>query len=100
MFSMEPSRTSPEHPLVGAITSALERVWEKPAVVMNRFSSYSPYYVFDQLGVPGFYVAYAQPDQSNHAPNENLSLEYFMNGILSSAAIFDAIGASPRTLPL
>jgi acetylornithine deacetylase/succinyl-diaminopimelate desuccinylase-like protein len=97
MFSTEPSRTPPDHPLVGAITSALVRVWEKPAVVMNRFSSYSPYYVFDQLGVPGFYVAYAQPDQSNHAPNENLSLEYFMNGILSSAAIFDEIGASPRT---
>jgi hypothetical protein len=62
--------------------------------VMNRFSAYSPYYLFDQLGIPGFYVAYAQPDQSNHAPNENLSIEYFMNGILASAAIFDQFGRS------
>ncbi|MEX2426455.1 MAG: M20/M25/M40 family metallo-hydrolase [Thermomicrobiaceae bacterium] len=98
MFTMEPSRTPPDHPMVDRLTGALRSVWNQEPVVMNRFASYAPYYLFDQLGVPGFYMAYAQPDQSNHAPNENLDLRYFRNGILTSIAVLDAFGShSPGT---
>jgi acetylornithine deacetylase/succinyl-diaminopimelate desuccinylase-like protein len=94
MFSMEPSRTPPDHPMVKPLAGALKRVWDEEPVVMNRFASYSPYYLFDQLGIPGFYMAYAQPDQSNHAPNENLDLRYFRNGILTSIAVLDQFGTA------
>ncbi len=92
MFTMKPSRTPPDHPMVGPLTDAMRRVWDTEPVVMNRFASYSPYYLFDQLGMPGFYIAYAQPDQSNHAPNENLDLTWFRNGILTSIAVLDQFG--------
>jgi acetylornithine deacetylase/succinyl-diaminopimelate desuccinylase-like protein len=96
MFTMEPSRTPPDHPMVRRLTGAMQRVWEQEPVVMNRFASYSPYYLFDRLGIPGFYMAYAQPDQSNHAPNENLDLRYFRNGILTSIAVLDEFGMSSK----
>ena len=92
VFTVEPSRTPPDHPLVAPMTRALERVWGVQPVVMNRFSSYAPYYIFDRLGLPGFYMPYAQPDQSNHAPNENLSMQHFRNGVLTSIAVFDEVG--------
>jgi acetylornithine deacetylase/succinyl-diaminopimelate desuccinylase-like protein len=94
MFTMEPSRTPPDHPMVKRLTHALRRVWNEEPVIMNRFASYSPYYLFDQLGIPGFYMAYAQPDQSNHATNENLDLRYFRNGILTSIAVLAEFGDS------
>jgi acetylornithine deacetylase/succinyl-diaminopimelate desuccinylase-like protein len=92
MFTMKPSRTAPDHPMVEHLTEALRTVWDTEPVVMNRFAAYSPYYLFDELGIPGFYIAYAQPDQSNHAPNENLDLTYFRNGILTSIAVLDKFG--------
>jgi acetylornithine deacetylase/succinyl-diaminopimelate desuccinylase-like protein len=92
MFTMKPSRTRPDHPMVSHLADALRRVWEIEPVIMNRFASYAPYYLFDQLGIPGFYIAYAQPDQSNHAPNENLDLTYFRNGILTSIAVLHQFG--------
>lgn len=95
MFTMEPSRTPPDHPMVGRLTDAMRRVWNQEPVVMNRFASYAPYYLFNRLGMPGFYMAYAQPDQSNHAPNENLDLRYFRNGILTSIAVLDEFGNQP-----
>jgi acetylornithine deacetylase/succinyl-diaminopimelate desuccinylase-like protein len=92
MFTMKPSRTPPDHPMVPRLADVLRRVWGEEPIIMNRFASYSPYYVFDDLGIPGFYMAYAQPDQSNHAPNENLDIRYFRNGILTSIAVLDQFG--------
>jgi acetylornithine deacetylase/succinyl-diaminopimelate desuccinylase-like protein len=96
MFTMEPSRTPPDHPMVNRLVGAMQCVWDQEPIVMNRFASYSPYYLFDRLGIPGFYMAYAQPDQSNHAPNENLDLRYFRNGILTSIAVLDVFGSEPK----
>src|SRR5690606_33655778 len=57
--AIDPSRTPPDHPLVAPMARALQRAWDTQPVVMNRFSSYAPYSVFDRLGLPGFYMAYA-----------------------------------------
>ena len=41
-----------------------------------------PDYVFTKiLGIPAFTVPYANADEANHAPNENLELERFIRGI-------------------
>lgn len=89
--AIDPSRTPPDHPLVAPMARALQRAWDTQPVVMNRFSSYAPYSVFDRLGLPGFYMAYANPDEANHAPNENLMLTHFRQGILTSIAVYDEV---------
>jgi hypothetical protein len=37
-------------------------------------------------------VPYGNADEANHAPNENLKLDYFFNGIRTGAALLDEIG--------
>lgn len=39
------------------------------------------------LGKPSFVVPYANRDEANHAPNENLTVERFYAGIRTTAAL-------------
>jgi len=53
-----------------------------------------PNYVFTKArGIPAFVVPYANADQDNHAPNENLEIERFFLGIKTGAAMMTYIGA-------
>jgi len=45
------------------------------------------------LGVPSVIVPYANADESNHAPNENLDLEKFYAGSLS---VLETLGKMGR----
>ena len=52
-----------------------------------------PDYVFTKiLGTPAFVVPYANADEANHAPNENLKLDCFINGIRTGAALLSRLG--------
>ena len=53
-----------------------------------------PNYVFTKtLGIPAFLVPYANADQANHAPNENMEIERFFMVIKTGAAMITYIGA-------
>jgi hypothetical protein len=39
-------------------------------------------------------VPYANADEANHAPNENMKIDCFFNGIRTGAALLDRVGAS------
>jgi len=55
-----------------------------------------PDYVFTKiLGIPAFTVPYANADEANHAPNENLELWRFIAGIKTGAAMLTRLG-NPR----
>jgi acetylornithine deacetylase/succinyl-diaminopimelate desuccinylase-like protein len=95
VFAVGPAQTPPDHPLVQPMARALARGWSEEPVVVNRFSGYSSHhYQWDQLGIKAISGSYGQPDQSNHAPNENLLLANFSKGILATCAILDAVGSS------
>jgi acetylornithine deacetylase/succinyl-diaminopimelate desuccinylase-like protein len=52
-----------------------------------------PDYVFTKiLGKHAFVVPYGNADEANHAPNENLTLECYYNGIRTGAAILSYLG--------
>ena len=52
-----------------------------------------PGYVFtDLLGIPAFVVNYANADAANHAPDENMTLDCFHNGIRAGAALLYEVG--------
>ena len=47
-----------------------------------------PSYVFTAImGLPTFWVPYGQNDIQNHAPNENIRLDFYLNGIKTTAAL-------------
>jgi hypothetical protein len=45
------------------------------------------------LGLPSFLVPYANHDEDNHAPNENIQVERFYAGIRTAASLFAELAA-------
>ncbi|TIL38773.1 MAG: peptidase M20, partial [Mesorhizobium sp.] len=57
-----------------------------------------PDYVFTKvLGTASFVVPYANYDEDNHAPNENITIDCFIKGIRTGAALLDGLGRCPRS---
>ena len=48
------------------------------------------------LGLPSFLVPYANADERNHAPNENIELSRFFAGIRTAAALFACLAELTR----
>lgn len=99
--SMEPSKTSIESPYTQNIETAIEMAQGKRPLLYPVVGGSLPDYVFTKiLGLPAFLIPYANSDQANHAPNENLSIDCFLNGIKTGAALLaclfdrDVIGSS------
>lgn len=86
--SMEPSKTSISSPHTESIVRAVERAHGKRPLLYPVVGGSLPFYVFTKtLGLPSFLIPYANADQANHAPNENLQINCFLNGIRTGAAL-------------
>jgi acetylornithine deacetylase/succinyl-diaminopimelate desuccinylase-like protein len=84
-----PSKTSPELPVSRAAVAAMEEAYGVAPVVMPLLGATAPNYVFtDDLGLPAIWTTYANYDEDNHAPNENMTLRAFRDGIVASAVLF------------
>ncbi len=101
--AMEATRTSPDHPAVGIVGRAIKAARGLDPIVNLCAGGSLPNAVWpDVLGVDHISVPYANADEGNHGPNENLSLERFYDGIHVSAEVFraladaDAKGEIPR----
>lgn len=90
---MEPSKAPMASPYTEPIRQALRAgQGEEPLLIPSAGGSL-PDYVFTKiLGVPAFGTPYANPDERNHAPNENLEVERFIKGIKTGAALLVALG--------
>ncbi len=92
--SMDPSKTPLDSEFVAPISRALESVQGEPPILEPSAGGSLPNYVFTKvLNMPAFGVPYANPDEANHAPNENMELDRFINGIKTGAAMLTFIGA-------
>jgi acetylornithine deacetylase/succinyl-diaminopimelate desuccinylase-like protein len=89
---MQPSRTPIDNPYTRTVLAAVrEATGEEPYVVPSLGGSL-PDYVFTRiLGIPSLLVPYANPDQNNHAPNENFELARFLGGIRTCATVLQRI---------
>lgn len=94
---MEPSKAPLDSPYTEPIRQALRAgQGEEPLLIPSAGGSL-PDYVFTKiLGVPAFGTPYANPDEHNHAPNENLEVERFIKGIKTGAALLVALGAMTK----
>lgn len=90
---MAPSRTPGDRAEAQAVVRAVERAYGEEPVVMPSLGGSLPDYVWTRvLGVPSVVVPYANHDEDNHAPNENISLDCFYNGIRCTAAVLAELG--------
>jgi acetylornithine deacetylase/succinyl-diaminopimelate desuccinylase-like protein len=86
--SMDPSKTPLDsrftEPLLLAITAAQGRA----PLLSPAMGGSLPNYAFTKtLGIPAFGIPYANADESNHAPNENMEVARFFMGIKTGAAM-------------
>src|SRR5699024_904466 len=79
---MLPSRTPADNEIIQQINHAVAKAYEEPTIVQPNFGGSLPDYVWTQiLEAPSIVVPYANSDEANHSPNENLVVENFFNGI-------------------
>ncbi|MCM3174765.1 M20/M25/M40 family metallo-hydrolase [Paenibacillus sp. MER 99-2] len=86
------SRTPADHPAVLAIAEAIEQSSGQRPVIQPSLGGTLPDYVWTQiLNVPSIIVPYANYDQNNHGPNENLEISYFFRAIRSTYYVLDKL---------
>lgn len=91
---MEPSKTSIDSPFTEPISKAIFTAQKEKPLLIPSLGGSLPAYVFtDILGIPTFGVPYANHDENNHAPNENLDISRFVSGIKTGAAVMVHIGS-------
>jgi acetylornithine deacetylase/succinyl-diaminopimelate desuccinylase-like protein len=90
---MLPSKTPMESPFAEPIRQAIVDAQGVEPLLVPSAGGSLPDYVFTKiLGTHAFVVPYANADEANHAPNENLKLACFLNGIRTGAALLSRLG--------
>ena len=90
---MLPSKTPMDSPFAEPIRQAIVDAQGVEPLLYPSAGGSLPDYVFTKiLGTHAFVVPYANADEANHAPNENLKLECFVNGIRTGAALLSRLG--------
>lgn len=91
--SMLPSKTPMDSPFAAPIRRAVEAARGVEPLLYPTVGGSLPDYAFTKiLGIPSFVVPYANADEANHAPNENLQLVRFIDGIRTGAALLSEFG--------
>lgn len=86
--AMHPSRTPMDTPYAAPVAGAIRAATGNEPVHRPTMGGSLPMWVFTRtLGLPALVLPLGNPDQANHAPNENLALDRFYQGIAVSAAV-------------
>jgi acetylornithine deacetylase/succinyl-diaminopimelate desuccinylase-like protein len=94
---MLPSKTPMGSPFGETIRRAIVTAQGVEPLVYPSMGGSLPDYVFTKiLGVPAFVVPYANADEANHAPNENLEINCFIKGIRTGAALLSQLSVEAK----
>jgi len=95
--SMDPSRTPLDTPHLAAIRAGTAAGCGEEPLIVPSLGGSLPIGVFTgKLRLPCYGVPLANVDEANHAPNENLELRRFYQGIVTSAAILISLAQQAR----
>jgi len=84
-----PSRTPVDHPMAPKFIAAIRQGFgQEPVLIPASGGSFPGAAIRNVLGIPILSVPYGNADENNHAPNENLIIDCFQNGIRTTAALF------------
>ena len=85
-----PAKVDPEHPMVKLANETALDVYGKPAQVYPIIGGSGPNYPFIHvLGLPVVSAGIGYPGAQVHAPNENIQIDHFVNGIRHTARIIE-----------
>ncbi|MPZ28221.1 MAG: M20/M25/M40 family metallo-hydrolase [Micromonosporaceae bacterium] len=93
--AMHPARTPMDTPYAAAVAGGIRGATGQEPVHRPTMGGSLPMWVFTRtLGLPALVLPLGNVDQANHAPNENLALDRFYQGIAVSASILLALARS------
>jgi acetylornithine deacetylase/succinyl-diaminopimelate desuccinylase-like protein len=91
-FRYPASRTPVSHPFSKAVIRAVSEGFADTPVVYPSIGASAPDYVFTGImGLPSIWAAYSPHDERNHAPNENTTVDAFIKGIRTTAALIEEL---------
>jgi acetylornithine deacetylase/succinyl-diaminopimelate desuccinylase-like protein len=92
---MEPSKTPLDSPFTEPLRRAIAEAQGEDPLLVPAMGGSLPDYVWTKiLGVHSFATPYANHDEANHAPNENLEISRFVKGIRTGAAVLAHLSAA------
>jgi acetylornithine deacetylase/succinyl-diaminopimelate desuccinylase-like protein len=93
-----PARVDPDHPLVQLAAETAVSVYDRQPLIEPIIGGSGPNYPFIHvLGLPVITAGVGYPGSQVHAPNENMRLDHFVNGVRHTAHIvagFEALDLS------
>ncbi|RUY13258.1 MAG: M20/M25/M40 family metallo-hydrolase [Mesorhizobium sp.] len=93
-----PSKTPLDSPFSDVVQHAVYTAHGVEPLIYPTLGATLPDYVFTKvLGTASFVVPYANYDEDNHAPNENITIDCFIKGIRTGAALLDGLGRCARS---
>ncbi len=98
MGGMDPSKTPLDSLFAEPIRQGIIDAQGEEPLLVPAMGGSLPDYVFTKiLGIPDFTVPYANADEANHAPNENMEVARIIMGIKTGAAMLTRLGEVNRT---
>ena len=93
-YSLEhPAKTALDAPLIATVLKQVPRIYGHSATINRLSPGTGPMYPLCQArGIPAVSFGVGHDASNNHAPNENIKVEDFINGIKMVAAVVHAFG--------
>ncbi|GIH11927.1 M20/M25/M40 family metallo-hydrolase [Rugosimonospora africana] len=94
-MGVPPARTPIDNPFTPRIARAMAAVTGQPPLLVPAMGGTLPVYVWNQvLGVPALGIPFANVDENNHGPNENLEVSRYLDGIAISMAVLSELAGT------
>ena len=91
--AVAPALTPVDHPAVGALSRAIERVWGRAPLLTREGGSGPEEALGRVLAAPVLYLGVGLPDDRFHAPNERMVMDQFWKGLLAAGELWREMGA-------
>jgi acetylornithine deacetylase/succinyl-diaminopimelate desuccinylase-like protein len=89
-----PARTPMNDPLVGVVVDTARQVYGMEPIVYPLTAGTGPMYdLCQKFGIPSVSTGVGNAESNNHAPNENVVIEDFIQGVKHIAAIIESYAA-------
>ncbi len=89
--SVGPALTDPDHPSVGALCRAIERVWGRAPLLTREGGSGPEEALGRVLEAPVLYLGVGLPDDRYHAPDERMVMDQFWKGLIAAGELWGEV---------
>jgi acetylornithine deacetylase/succinyl-diaminopimelate desuccinylase-like protein len=87
------ARSDPDAPIATAVVETARELYGKEPLVLPNMAGTGPQYLLcAQFGVPAVGMGVGNADSNNHAPNENIVIDDYIEGIKHMIWVFHRFG--------